>query len=147
MSNISRRKFLKGAGVAALAVAAAGVLAGCSKDDIVDAYFYEKAVDGTENDIKIATFACYASQKTISKEKAKELAGDWCTVVGEGPFTIDWNNNVVRIEAKKNERIQILANQTGRPLLADAPFCVTVSFLGAGCSAPARCPRPAPRRS
>lgn len=30
MSNISRRQFLKGAGVAALAVAAAGVLAGCS---------------------------------------------------------------------------------------------------------------------
>ena len=30
MSNISRRKFLKGAGVAALAVAAVGVLAGCS---------------------------------------------------------------------------------------------------------------------
>lgn len=30
MSNMSRRKFLKGAGVAALAVAAAGVLAGCS---------------------------------------------------------------------------------------------------------------------
>lgn len=29
MSNISRRKFLKGAGVATLAVAAAGVLAGC----------------------------------------------------------------------------------------------------------------------
>ena len=28
MSNISRRKFLKGAGVAALAVAAAGVLMG-----------------------------------------------------------------------------------------------------------------------
>ena len=36
MSNISRRKFLKGAGVAALAVAAAGVLAGCSADDVVD---------------------------------------------------------------------------------------------------------------
>ncbi len=32
MSNISRRKFLKGAGVAALAVAAAGVLAGCSNE-------------------------------------------------------------------------------------------------------------------
>jgi len=30
MSNISRRQFLKGAGVATLAVAAAGVLAGCS---------------------------------------------------------------------------------------------------------------------
>ena len=37
MSNISRRKFLKGAGVAALAVAAAGVLAGCSKDPVVPA--------------------------------------------------------------------------------------------------------------
>ena len=34
MSNISRRKFLKGAGVAALAVAAAGVLTGCSNNDI-----------------------------------------------------------------------------------------------------------------
>ena len=33
MSNISRRKFLKGAGVAALAVAAAGVLTGCSNGD------------------------------------------------------------------------------------------------------------------
>ena len=33
MSNISRRKFLKGAGVAALAVAASGVLAGCSNGD------------------------------------------------------------------------------------------------------------------
>lgn len=36
MSNISRRKFLKGAGVAALAVAATGVLAGCSKEDTPD---------------------------------------------------------------------------------------------------------------
>ena len=36
MSNISRRKFLKGAGVAALAVAAAGVLAGCSGNDVPD---------------------------------------------------------------------------------------------------------------
>ena len=32
MSNISRRKFLKGAGVAVLAVAAAGVLTGCGSD-------------------------------------------------------------------------------------------------------------------
>ena len=34
MSNISRRKFLKGAGAAALAVAAAGVLAGCSGNNV-----------------------------------------------------------------------------------------------------------------
>ena len=36
MSNISRRQFLKGAGVATLAVAAAGVLAGCSGNDVPD---------------------------------------------------------------------------------------------------------------
>ena len=36
MSNISRRKFLKGAGVAALAVAASGVLAGCSNGGTTD---------------------------------------------------------------------------------------------------------------
>ncbi len=36
MSNISRRNFLKGAGVAALAVAAAGVLAGCSDQSAPD---------------------------------------------------------------------------------------------------------------
>lgn len=36
MSNISRRKFLKGAGVAALTVAAAGVLAGCSDQSTPD---------------------------------------------------------------------------------------------------------------
>ena len=33
MSNISRRQFLKSAGVATLAVAAAGMMAGCSKED------------------------------------------------------------------------------------------------------------------
>ena len=36
MSNISRRSFLKGAGVAALAVAAAGVLTGCSDHETPD---------------------------------------------------------------------------------------------------------------
>ena len=35
MSKISRRVFLKGAGMTALAVAAAGMMAGCSKEDIV----------------------------------------------------------------------------------------------------------------
>lgn len=34
MSSISRRQFLKSAGVATLAVAAAGVLAGCSEKDV-----------------------------------------------------------------------------------------------------------------
>lgn len=46
MSNISRRKFLKGAGVAALAVAAAGVLAGCSDQSTPDTG--QKASDHAE---------------------------------------------------------------------------------------------------
>ena len=33
MSKISRRNFIKGAGVAALAVAAAGMLAGCGSGE------------------------------------------------------------------------------------------------------------------
>lgn len=178
MSNISRRQFLKGAGVATLAVAAAGVLAGCSAEEVltkdvkvifvvngaiapnieqpylkvaqdkttvavseipnkyfpvgykvvstgelkikkiggedsilvnleeievpVKITFYE-VVDGKETDIKyVEEHKLYASQKTISKKLADELAGDWCTVVGEGPFTINWSKNEVRIEAKKN---------------------------------------------
>ena len=44
MSNISRRQFLKGAGVAALAVAAAGVLAGCSDQSTPDVSEKKKKV-------------------------------------------------------------------------------------------------------
>lgn len=179
MSNISRRQFLKGAGVATLAVAAAGVLAGCSKEDIekvvtkdvkvvfmcngatvgdknylkvaqdkttvavseipsnyfpvgykvvstgelkiaklptgedgikvmldeievpVDIYYYE-VVDGKEVDRMIfeGVTVC-ASQKTITKKVAEQYAGDSYTVVGDGPFTINWSNNTVRVEAKK----------------------------------------------
>ena len=177
MPNISRRQFLKGAGVATLAVAAAGMMAGCSAEEVltkdvkviyvvkgaiasgieqpyikvaqdkttvkvseipskyfpvgykvlstgelkikkiggedsilvaleeievpVNVIFYQ-VVDGKEIDIKYAECTLYASQKTISKKRADELAGDWCTVVGKGPFTINWSKNEVRIEAKRN---------------------------------------------
>lgn len=61
MSNISRRNFLKGAGVAALAVAAAGVLAGCSdKDPIpseekkeVTLAYYSRSEGKTFDEVKI----------------------------------------------------------------------------------------------
>ena len=162
MSNISRRKFLKGAGAAALAVAAAGVLAGCSKDDLekvvtkdvkilfmcngavvpgdqqtikvakdaetvalseIPASYYPfgykvtstgdlkiqnfqgtDAVLDTKEDVKIASFWCGASTKSISKAKADELAGDWCTIDADekAPFTINWQDCTIRIAAKKN---------------------------------------------
>jgi len=70
MSNISRRKFLKGAGAAALAVAAAGVLAGCSGDKVpgtdvpdvpevtsetIDVYFYDSDTQAIIDNSKTMT--------------------------------------------------------------------------------------------
>ena len=69
MSNISRRKFLKGAGVAALAVAAAGVLAGCSKEDI------EKVVT---KDVKVV-FMCNGA--TAGKDGSVVVKKDAKTVL------------------------------------------------------------------
>lgn len=54
MSNISRRSFLKGAGVAALAVAAAGVLAGCSDKETPDT--------GAKRDVKLKYLSTSAGE-------------------------------------------------------------------------------------
>ena len=68
----------------------------------VDIYYYE-VVDGKEVDRMIfEDVTVYASQKTITKKVAEQYAGDSYTVVGDGPFTINWSNNTVRVEAKKN---------------------------------------------
>ena len=60
MSNISRRKFLKGAGVAVLAVAASGVLAGCSKDPVVPA-----------TDAKLEKLVCSAIIELVAENSEK----------------------------------------------------------------------------
>ena len=59
MSNISRRQFLKGAGVATLAVAAAGVLAGCSPEEVLTkdvkvVFMCNGATVGDQNYLKVA---------------------------------------------------------------------------------------------
>ena len=59
MSNISRRQFLKGAGVATLAVAAAGVLAGCSAEEVLTkdvkvVFMCNGATVGDQNYLKVA---------------------------------------------------------------------------------------------
>ena len=63
MSNISRRKFLKGAGVAALAVAAAGVLAGCS----------DQSTPSTGNDRPITLKYMVTKGASIVKEVSIEV--------------------------------------------------------------------------
>lgn len=73
MSNISRRKFLKGAGVAVLAVAASGVLAGCSKpgsSDIPENPSLEKSV----YDALLTLSANTLSQDNGLRSQASDLA-------------------------------------------------------------------------
>ena len=105
MSKISRRNFIKGAGVAALAVAAAGMLAGCgsSAPEMVDVTVkYTKWSDIFQKYITIGkegeydeTISVVKGQKTIKKEQLKNL-GSVCTNSGcraeEAPkeIEIDW---------------------------------------------------------
>lgn len=92
MSNISRRKFLKGAGVAALAVAAAGVLAGCSgntdvpdkptpgvPDKTVRVYYLinVQPVNGEPVEITVNGLATYVTYETIKKNIPAEVAADY----------------------------------------------------------------------
>ena len=59
MSNISRRQFLKGAGVATLAVAAAGVLAGCSGNDV------PSIPDVTAKDVTVSSLTVRAKRSVL----------------------------------------------------------------------------------
>ena len=89
MSNISRRKFLKGAGVAALAVAAAGVLAGCSNvpdkptpgvpDKTVHIYYMigVQPVNGEPVDITVNGLATYVTYETIHANIPANVAADY----------------------------------------------------------------------
>lgn len=92
MSNISRRKFLKGAGVAALAVAAAGVLAGCSgstgvsdkptpgvPDKTVHIYYMinVQPVNGEPVEISVNGLATYVTYETIKANIPADAAADY----------------------------------------------------------------------
>ena len=110
MSNISRRKFLKGAGVAALAVAAAGVLAGCgsSTPEMVEVhvgYYYKnyfdevKAIQDADkyaevvpvakgskvkkSDLKNLQDACNGSTHYSAKDVPDEIDVDWETATAK----------------------------------------------------------------
>ena len=105
MSNISRRKFLKGAGVAALAVAAAGVLAGCSDKDTPDTgkklpitlHYYCGEVTA-DVDYEVNAGVTEVSFDTIVA-KTPEKFKDYRPVV-KGNHKIE--SGVVKIEMEKN---------------------------------------------
>ena len=114
MSNISRRKFLKGAGVAALAVAAAGVLAGCSKDDVpvipevtakdVAVKFVDR--NGKEVDSIIVRDVKLTETKMNSND-VKAPEGYVIGIVGDQP--IDWKKQTVTftVDKKDTKKVQV----------------------------------------
>ena len=81
MSKISRRNFIKGAGVAALAVAAAGMLAGCgsSAPEMVEVhvgYYYKNAfeeVKPIQDADKFAEVVPVAKGSKVKKSDLKNL--------------------------------------------------------------------------
>ena len=109
MSKISRRNFIKGAGVAALAVAAAGMLAGCGssapemvevhvgyyKDflgnakPIQDADKYAEVVSVVKgskvkkSDLKNLQAACNGSTHYSAKDVPDEIDVDWETATAK----------------------------------------------------------------
>ena len=118
MSKISRRNFIKGAGVAALAVAAAGMLAGCgsSAPEMVDVTVkYTKWSEllkrydtiGKEGEYD-ETISVVKGQKTIKKEQLKNL-GSVCQNSGysaeKAPeeIKIDWTGKTPVAQVKLSE--------------------------------------------
>lgn len=110
MSKISRRNFIKGAGVAALAVAAAGMLAGCGSGtpemvDVHVGYYYKSyfgdvkpiqdadkyaevvsVVKGSKvkkSDLKNLQAACSGSTVYSAKDVPDEIDVDWETATAK----------------------------------------------------------------
>ena len=118
MSNISRRKFLKGAGVAALAVAAAGMLTGCgsSAPEMVDVTVkYTGWSDFTNRYVPIGkgkydeTISVVKGQDTIEKKLLKNL-GSVCEnahYTGKDvpeKIKIDWEGETPVAQVELRER-------------------------------------------
>lgn len=117
MSNISRRQFLKSAGVAALAVAAAGMLTGCGSSapemvDVTVKYFgfktYQYVPLGEDGEYD-ETISVVKGQKTIKKEQLKNL-GSVCQDEGysadKAPeeIEIDWTGETPVAQVKLLKR-------------------------------------------
>ena len=115
MSNISRRKFLKGAGVAALAVAAAGVLAGCSGNDvpsIPDVTAKNVTVKFVDRKGKeVGTTVVKNVKLTETKMNSNDVQAPEGYVIGiVGDQRIDWDNQTVTFTVDKKETDKVTVN-------------------------------------
>lgn len=95
MSNkISRRSFLKGAGVAALAVSAAGALSGCSLvDDIINKATEDYPNMTTLNGVSFNLSSVHAARREASTEPLGELVS-FMPLIGLANFTSGEGKNV-----------------------------------------------------
>lgn len=115
MSNISRRKFLKGAGVAALAVAAAGVLAGCSGNDvpsIPDVTAKNVTVKFVDrNGKEVGSTVVKNVKLTETKMNSNDVKAPEGYVIGiVGDQRIDWDNQTVIFTVDKKETDKVTVN-------------------------------------
>ncbi len=111
MSNISRRKFLKGAGVAALAVAAAGVLAGCEAPVIPDVTAKDvtvKFVDRVGNEVGSTVVKNVPLTETKMNTGSVEPPEGYVYGIVGDEF-IDWDNQTVTftVDKKEVQKVQI----------------------------------------
>ena len=131
MSNISRRKFLKGAGVAALAVAAAGVLAGCSNvpdkptpgvpDKTVHIYYMigVQPVNGEPVEISVNGLATSVTYETIKANIPANVAADYdCAkknydIEKDGTVTVNLQK---KASAKPTKQVMIRYHEGTRQL-------------------------------
>ncbi len=105
MTNMTRRNFLKSAGVMALAVAAAGVLSGCDSSknpvmaDVEVQYWYESSLFGQKqvDDGSYTETVSVVKSGTVKKEQIEETLKKIRTNQGfklknEGltEFDVDW---------------------------------------------------------
>ena len=111
MSNISRRKFLKGAGVAALAVAAAGVLAGCSANDVIDKVATE-TLDVILYDTEKNAIVEVPSKVTVEAKKGDKVGTkdiklpDGYIFTEENPdLEIDWDKKQVTVKVYETQNV------------------------------------------
>ena len=109
MSNISRRKFLKGAGVAALAVAAAGVLAGCSADDVIDKVATETIdviLHDKENNVNVASKVTVKAKKGDKVgTKDIKLPNGYMFADETDDLKIDWDEKQVTVEVYEAQNV------------------------------------------
>jgi len=109
LDKISRRRFLKGAGAAALAVAAAGMLAGCDSNSVVEAVttedieviLRETADDGVYDNITGVTVKLKKGDKLSTADIEKlfpdGIPGGLMISDDDDNLQIDWENKQVII--------------------------------------------------